>query len=267
MCEPQNFLTERSVCDLKSSKGDNVSLASRREQEEVLSHSYQLLSFSWREGSAKFRNAWHSGETTSEEYVIANSHLIVLCYSATGRRFPPACPSLVHMAASRSSPCFELWKPCQGGDVQSCMRCSWAPELETWSCSTHGLLLCASVVRKLCTSQWNGIFKSSYSFAKPNKAKCLKGKQYKYPVSLLFTQRAAGETGACELWEILKDTMVGRCAFKMHTLTPSLITCFACVIHILSISFTMYDYMPIKFRRFYFSNFLESILFCLCCIV
>lgn len=35
-------------------------------------------------------------------------------------------------------------------------------------------------------------------FAKPNKAKCLKGKKYKYPVSLIFTQLASGETGACE---------------------------------------------------------------------
>lgn len=36
MREPRNVPTERSVCDLKSSKGDNASLASRRKQEEVL---------------------------------------------------------------------------------------------------------------------------------------------------------------------------------------------------------------------------------------
>lgn len=51
----------------------------------------------------------------------------------------------------------------------------------------------------LCASQGNSSFKSSYSFAKPNKAKCLKVKPFKYPVPLVFTQLAARETEACEL--------------------------------------------------------------------
>ncbi|KAF2984625.1 hypothetical protein EK904_012546, partial [Melospiza melodia maxima] len=51
-------------------------------------------------------------------------------------------------------------------------------------CSAYCLLLRIMPVLMLCAGQRNSTFKSSYSFAKPNKAKCLKVKQFKYPVPL-----------------------------------------------------------------------------------
>jgi len=63
----------------------------------------------------------------------------------------------------------------------------------------------------------------------------LKGKQYKYPVSLVFTELAARETGDCEQGEIVRGTMVGGYASKIQPFTPSLIACFAYAFHILNI--------------------------------